>query len=165
MRRWRPPALTETDPGLLDALDALVDPEARSDPMTLLRWTVRSTRNLTEQPTAAGHLVSHHGDGRLLGELGYSLQANAKTMEGAQHPDRDGQFRYIHGKVTACLSDGAPVVRVDANKKELIGDFANKCRTWHRRATCTGSRCTTSPARSARPRPPEFAIRPPTPSG
>ena len=123
-------ALTQTDPGLRDALDVLVEPDTRGDPMTRLRWTTRSTRNLAEELTAAGHRVSHDSVGRLLAEMGYSLQANAKTVEGKQHPDRDAQFRYINDQVTARLTTGAPVVSVDAKKKELIGAFANKGRAW-----------------------------------
>ena len=123
--------LTETDPGLLEALDGLVEPEMRGDPMTRLRWTTRSTRNLAGELRARGHRVSHHSVARLLAaELGYSLQGNAKTLEGAQHPDRDAQFRYINDQVTAALAAGEPVLSVDAKKKELIGPYASKGRTW-----------------------------------
>ena len=88
--------LTDVDAGLLDALDALVEPETRGDPMTRLRWTTKSTRNLADELGRQGHQVSHHSVGKLLaGPLGYSLQGNAKTLEGRQHPDRDAQFRYI----------------------------------------------------------------------
>jgi hypothetical protein len=124
-------ALAEGDPGLLEALDALVEPESRGDPMTRLRWTTRSTRNLAGQLTAAGHRVSHNSVARLLaGPLGYSLQANAKTVEGGQHPDRDAQFRHIHERTTAFLAAGDPVISVDAKKKELLGGYANKGRVW-----------------------------------
>ena len=122
--------LAEADPGLAEALDALVEPETRGDPMSRLRWTTRSTRNLAEQLTEAGHEVSHRSVGRLLGEAGYSLQANAKTVEGRQHPDRDAQFRYINGRVAAFLAASDPVTSVDAKKKELIGQYANDGRTW-----------------------------------
>jgi hypothetical protein len=123
--------LTSGDPGLLNALDALVEPETRGDPMTRLRWTTKSTRTLAEELTRQGHLISHHSVGRLLSqELDYSLQANAKTLEGAQHPDRDAQFRYIHDQTTQALGDGQPVISVDAKKKELIGQYANAGRTW-----------------------------------
>lgn len=124
-------ALTQTDPGLLEALDALVEPQTRGDPMTRLRWTTRSTRNLAGELRGQGHAVSHHSVARLLAAgLGYSLQANAKTREGAQHPDRDGQFRYIHDQVSAAIAAGEPVISVDAKKKELIGRYASKGRTW-----------------------------------
>ena len=123
--------LAETDPGLAEALDGLVEPETRGDPMTRLRWTTRSTRNLAGELRGLGHAVSHHSVARLLkDELGYSLQGNAKTIEGKQHPDRDGQFRYISGQVTAHLAAGEPVISVDAKKKELVGAYANKGRTW-----------------------------------
>jgi hypothetical protein len=124
-------ALTDTDPGLLDALDALVEPETRGDPMSRLRWTTRSTRTLANELGAQGHAVSHHSVGRLLsGPLGYSLQANTKTVEGKQHPDRDAQFHYINDQVTTFLAAGDPVISVDTKKKELIGQYANKGRTW-----------------------------------
>lgn len=123
--------LAETDPALLDALDALVEPETRGDPMTRLRWTTKSTRNLAGELGRQGHRISHHSVGRLLtGPLGYSLQANAKTVEGKQHPDRDAQFRYINEQVTACVESGQPVISVDAKKKELIGEYANKGQAW-----------------------------------
>ena len=123
--------LTEADPALLDALDALAGPETRGDPMTRLRWTTKSTRNLAGELGRQGYRVSHHSVGRLLaGPLGYSLQANAKTVEGKQHPDRDAQFGYINDRVTAALAAGEPVISVDAKKKELIGEYASKGRTW-----------------------------------
>lgn len=123
--------LTETDPGLLEALDGLVEPATRGDPMTRLRWTTRSARTLAGELRGQGHAVSHHSVARLLkDELGYSLQANAKTLEGAQHPDRDAQFRYINDRVSAAIAAGEPVISVDAKKKELIGRYASKGRTW-----------------------------------
>jgi hypothetical protein len=123
--------LTENDPGLLAALDALVEPETRGDPMTRLRWTTKSTRNLAGELARQGHRVSHNSVARLLaGPLEYSLQANAKTVEGKQNPDRDAQFRYINDQVTTALTDGEPVISVDAKKKELVGEYANTGRTW-----------------------------------
>jgi transposase len=123
--------VTETDPGLADALDGLVEPETRGDPMTRLRWTTKSTRNLADELAAQGYRVSHHSVARLLaGELGYSLQANAKTIEGKQHPDRDAQFRYLGEQVSAHIAAGQPAISVDAKKKELIGQYANKGRAW-----------------------------------
>jgi len=123
--------LTENDPDLLDALDALVEPETRGDPMTRLRWTTKSTRNLADELAAQGHQVSHNSVARLLaGPLEYSLQANAKTVEGKQNPDRDAQFRYINDQVTTALTDGEPVISVDGKKKEKVGQDANAGRTW-----------------------------------
>ena len=117
--------LTDLDAGLLDDLDALVEPETRGDPMTRLRWTTKSTRNLADELGNQGHQVSHHSVGKLLaGPLDYSLQGNAKTLEGRQHPDRDAQFRYIARRVAAALTAGEPVISVDAKKKELIGQYA-----------------------------------------
>jgi hypothetical protein len=123
--------LTDLDAGLIDALDALVEPETRGDPMTRLRWTTKSTRNLADELGRQGHQVSHHSVGRLLaGPLDYSLQGNAKTLEGRQHPDRDAQFRYIAGRVAAALAAREPVISVDAKKKELIGQYARAGREW-----------------------------------
>lgn len=123
--------LTEADPGLLEHLEALVEPATRGDPMRPLRWTTKSTRNLADELGRAGHRVSHHSVGRLLcGALGYSMQANSKTVEGKQNPDRDAQFRYINEAVTASLTQGQPVISVDAKKKELIGEYANRGRAW-----------------------------------
>ena len=123
--------LTDLDAGLIDALDALVEPETRGDPMTRLRWTTKSARNLADELGRQGHQVSHHSAGRLLaGPLEYSLQGNAKTLEGRQHPDRDAQFRYIAGRVAAALAAGEPVISVDAKKKELIGQYARAGREW-----------------------------------
>ena len=122
--------LTDNDPQLVDALDALVEPETRGDPMTRLRWTTKSTRTLAEELTRQGHPISHHSVGRLLRELDYSLQGNAKTLEGTQHADRDAQFRYIHDQVSAALAAGQPAASIDAKKKELVGQYANKGRDW-----------------------------------
>lgn len=122
---------TVTDPALLDALDALVDPESRGDPMTRLRWTTRSTRNLADELGRQGRVVSHDTVARLLAEdLGYSLQANAKTVEGRQHPDRDAQFRYLNDQVAAHIVAGQPVISADTKKKELVGNFKNGGREW-----------------------------------
>lgn len=115
----------EHDPDLPAALDKLVDPDSRGDPMTALRWTSKSLRGLAEQLRTQGHHVSATLVGRLLCEAGYSLQANAKTLEGAQHPDRDAQFRHIGDTVAAALAAGMPVVSVDCKKKELVGQYKN----------------------------------------
>lgn len=118
------------DPGLVEALDALVDPDSRGDPESPLRWTVKSTRQLAEALTAQGHPVSHRVVGELLHSMGYSLQSNRKTIEGAQHPDRNAQFNYLHDQIERYLKAGQPVVSVDTKKKELIGRFKNAGREW-----------------------------------
>jgi transposase len=117
--------LAETDPELAVALKALVDPETRGDPMSLLVWTTKSTRNLAGALTKTGHPVSDRTIARMLAELGFSLQGNAKVVEGTQHADRDAQFRYISGQVGQYVATAAPVVSVDAKKKELVGEFKN----------------------------------------
>jgi DNA-binding phage protein len=122
--------LTEHDPELLAALDALVAPSTRGDPMSPLRWTCKSTRALAETLTNDGHPVSHQLVSELLQDQGYSLQANVKTREGAQHPDRDAQFQYINNKVQDFLGQGLPVLSVDAKKKENIGEFKNGGQEW-----------------------------------
>jgi len=126
-------SVTETDPGLLDALDALVEPGTRGDPMSPLRWTTKSTRNLAAALTAVGHPVSHVRVGELLRGLGYSLQSNAKAVEGKQHPDRDAQFGHINTLAKRYLKAGDPVISVDAKKKELVGEtpgYKNNGRDW-----------------------------------
>jgi Rhodopirellula transposase DDE domain len=111
----------QKDPALAAALDALVDPATRGDPESPLRWTCRSTRNLAAALTAAGHPVSERTVAALLTRDGFSLQANAKTAEDRQHPDRDGQFSHLNAAVRECLASGDPVVSVDTKKKELVG--------------------------------------------
>lgn len=118
------------DPGLTDALDALIEPESRGEPESPLRWTTKSTRNLASELTASGHAASHVLVAGLLKANGYSLQGTRKTLQGAQHPDRDAQFRYIHGQVTVALAAGQPVISVDTKKKELVGRFAQGGREW-----------------------------------
>jgi DDE family transposase len=113
------------DPELWPALDKLVDPETRGDPMSRLRWMTKSTVKLAEALTAQGHRVGPHTVARLLKDHDYSLQSNAKTIEGLQHPDRDAQFRYLNDHVTAFLAAGLPVLSVDTKKKELIGAYKN----------------------------------------
>jgi hypothetical protein len=110
-----------TDPQVIAALEELIDPVSRGDPRSLLRWTTRSTRNLAEALSAAGHPVSRMRVCELLHQLNYSLQANAKVREGAQHPDRDAQFRHISVKVSAFLRRHDPVIGVDAKKKGVGG--------------------------------------------
>jgi len=117
--------LAETDPGLAEELLALVDPETRGDPMSLLVWTTKSTRNLSEALTQAGHPASDRTVARMLVGLGFSLQGNAKVIEGRQHPDRDAQFAYLAAAVAEHAAAGQPVISVDAKKKELVGEFKN----------------------------------------
>jgi Rhodopirellula transposase DDE domain len=122
--------LAETDPGLVPALLALVQPDERGDPESPLRWTTLSTRTLAGELTAQGHEVSAETVHRLLRGQGFSLQGNAKTIEGRQHPDRDGQFRYINAQARAFAEAGDPVISVDAKKKEQLGQYASPGRTW-----------------------------------
>ena len=118
------------DPALLVALEALVDPDTRGDPMSPLRWTCKSTRQLAAALAERGHQVSHQTVAALLRAADYSLQAPVKTREGAQHPDRDAQFRYLNDQTKAFLNRSWPVVSVDTKKKELVGRFKNGGREW-----------------------------------
>src|SRR5437660_7786853 len=120
----------DADPGLRPALLALVEPEERGDPMSPLRWTTKSTRNLADELTRQGHKVSADTVGDLLRAEGFSLQGNAKTLEGTRHPDRDAQFRYISEQVRAHQATADPVISVDTKKKELVGEFKNAGRQW-----------------------------------
>jgi hypothetical protein len=122
--------VVDLDPGLRAALLALVEPDMRGDPMSPLRWTTKSTRNLATELTRQGHRVSADVVGDLLREEGFSLQGNAKTIEGKQHPDRDGQFRYINEQARAFQQAGDPVISVDCKKKELVGPYKNAGRQW-----------------------------------
>ena len=115
----------ELDPGLQDALDRLVEPTTRGDPMSPLRWTCKSLRNLAAELRRQGHAVSHRVVGELLHDMGYSLQANRKTLEGTEHPERDAQFAHLNAAVQLQLSLGEPVISVDTKKKELVGPFRN----------------------------------------
>jgi len=123
--------ITTTDPGLLAALDLLIDPVTRGDPESPLRWTCKSTRNLAAALTRQGHPVGPRTVARLLHEMDYSLQANRKVREGASHPDRDAQFQHISKRVRALQQRGQPAISVDTKKKELVGDFKNPGREWH----------------------------------
>ncbi|MGI5133354.1 ISAzo13 family transposase [Streptomyces sp. CA-106110] len=120
----------EVDEGLRPALLALVEPDMRGDPMSPLRWTTKSTRKLAGELTRQGHRVSADTVGDLLREEGFSLQANAKTIEGSQHPDRDAQFRYINEQARDHRDAGDPVISVDTKKKELVGEYKNAGREW-----------------------------------
>ena len=120
----------DRDPGLVAALLALVEPEELGDPVSPLRWTTKSTRTLAGELARQGHQVSADTVGDLLREQGFSLQGNARTVEGRRHPDRDAQFRYISEQVKARQEAGEPVISVDAKKKELVGEFRNAGRQW-----------------------------------
>jgi hypothetical protein len=121
----------DKDPNLLLELDELVTPESRGDPMSPLRWTSKSTYQLARALQAKGFEASASTVRQLLHEMGYSLQGTSKQKEGAQHVDRDAQFRHINDTAAAFLSSGQPVVSVDAKKKELVGEYANQGREWH----------------------------------
>jgi transposase len=123
-------SLSESDPSLLEDLERLVDEDSRGDPERPLRWTAKSVRQLAEALREAGHEVHFTTVAKLLRSLGYSLQANLKTREGASHPDRDRQFRHIGERVSEAIAAGQPVVSVDTKKKELVGDFKNGGREW-----------------------------------
>jgi len=141
-RRGKPPSqrirrpgggskpLTQTDPELGQMLDALVAPETRGDPMSPLRWTLKSTSRLAAELTDRHHPVSARKVAALLKDADYSLQGNRKTREGGNHADRDAQFRHINQRVVALQNQGQPVISVDAKKKELVGDFKNNGREW-----------------------------------
>jgi hypothetical protein len=123
--------LTETDPTLTAALEALVEPLTRGDPESPLRWTCKSTRRLAEELTKGGHRVGYRSVAWLLQEAGYSLQANRKTREGSQHPDRNAQFEFINAQAIRFQKRLQPVISVDTKKKELVGDFKNGGREWN----------------------------------
>jgi len=126
-------ALVDVDPTLLKDLECLVEAGCRGDPESLLIWTSRSVRHLAAGLRGQGHTVHFTTVAKLLGLLGYSLQANVKTREGSSHPDRDAQFEYINTVAKAALAAGQPVISVDTKKKELVGDFKNAGREWRPR--------------------------------
>ena len=122
--------VTQTDPDLLAALEALVDPVTRGHPESPLRWTCKSTAVLAAELTRQRHPVTDRTVATLLKDAGYSLQANRKTREGSQHPDRNAQFEHIHGQVLAFQKRRQPVISVDTKKKELVGNFKNGGQEW-----------------------------------
>ena len=122
--------LTQSDPGLLEALERLIDPATCGDPMSPLRWTCKSTAKLAEELTRQNHPVSDRTVAMLLKQSGYSLQANRKSREGSSHPDRNAQFEYINRQVRAFQKRQQPVVSVDTKKKELVGEFKNPGEEW-----------------------------------
>ena len=121
----------DKQPGLLSALDELVHPTTRGNPMSMVRWTSKSTYELADALNAQGYQVSAELVRRLLHQMGYSLQAPSKQKEGAAHPDRDAQFKYINMTAAAFSKDGQPVISVDTKKKELVGEFSNGGTEWH----------------------------------
>ena len=122
--------LAERDPGLVPALLELVDDSTRGDPQSPLSWTTKSLQNLAGELGAQGHRCSVQTVARLLHQQGFSLQANAKTIEGRRHPDRDAQFRYIAAQATEFMAASQPVISVDAKKKEQVGEYGNAGREW-----------------------------------
>lgn len=120
----------EVQPGLSEALEALVDPLTRGDPMSPLRWTCKSKAKLAAALTKQGWSISASSVGRMLRDMGYSLQAVQKKLEGASHPDRNAQFEYINAAAEDYLAHGEPVISVDTKKKELVGEFKNGGREW-----------------------------------
>jgi transposase len=126
-------AAQEKAPELLQALEGLVEPATRGDPQSPLKWTCKSTRELSKELKKRGHAVSRTTVAKLLKEAGYSLQANRKTIEGAHHPDRNAQFEHINRRVKAQRRAGQPALSVDTKKKETIGNYKNPGRTWRRK--------------------------------
>ena len=122
--------MEQAQPGMGEALEALVSPETRGDPMSPLRWTTKSLAQLTKGLDAKGFTVSKRTVARLLKQAGYRLQAVFKTKEGAGHPDRDAQFAHINTLADGFLDAGDPVISVDTKKKELVGEYANSGREW-----------------------------------
>ena len=126
-------ALVHSDETLFEDLNRLLDPVTRGDPLSPLRWTCKSTANLAGELRTLGHTVSQASVWRLLDELGYSMQSNRKTREGADHPDRNAQFEFISTTAQEFLARGWPVISVDTKKKELIGPFQNTGKEWRRK--------------------------------
>ena len=129
------PTIEQSQPGVKRALEKLVDPLTRGDPTSPLRWTCKSRANLTAALSKAGWKVSSTTVGRLLHELGYSLQSVRKSREGTSHPDRNAQFEHINARADDFVQRRLPVVSVDTKKKELIGDFKNGGQEWQPEGT------------------------------
>jgi hypothetical protein len=125
-------SLTQSDPHLVQTLEGLIDAQTRGDPESALRWICKSTRAIAEELGQQQHPVSHMKVAQILHGLDYSLQSNRKTEEGADHPDRDAQFRHINAAVKKCLRQGVPVISVDTKKKELVGNYANAGQQWRK---------------------------------
>ena len=125
--------IEESAPEVTKLIARIVEETTAGDPMSLLRWTSKSTRTIAEQLARLGYRIDPSTVGRYLNDLGYSLQANVKTKEGPQHAARDKQFRYINRLVKAYIKTGDPVISVDTKKKELVGEFRHAGRTWQPR--------------------------------
>ncbi len=123
-------SITVSNPRLLETLEEMIDCQTRGDPESPLRWICKSTRTIATQLGKRKHPVSHVKVAQILHDLNYSLQSNRKTEEGADHPDRDAQFRHINAAVKKCLRQGIPVISVDTKKKELIGNYDNAGQQW-----------------------------------
>jgi len=123
-------SITQSDPRLVQTLEGLIDEQTRGDPESALRWICKSTRAIARELGQQKHPISHMKVAQILHDLDYSLQSNRKTEEGADHPDRDAQFRHINAAVKRCLSQGSPVISVDTKKKELVGNYDNAGRQW-----------------------------------
>ena len=128
-------SLLHHNPGITNALDGLVEPTSRGDPQSPLRWTCKSTRRLAQELTDQGYRIGDRKVADLLHEMKYSLQANAKTLEGKQHPDRNAQFEYINRQTKAFQKRGQPVISIDTKKKEIVGNFKNGGKEWHPQGT------------------------------
>ena len=126
------PAAEASDPELLEVLRELVEDDTRGDPERVLLWTAKSARRLAGELAERGHPVGFRTVPRLLRKLGYSLQSARKTLEGKQHPDRDAQFGHINATVAAAVAAKQPAISIDTKKKELVGEFKNPGREWHR---------------------------------
>jgi hypothetical protein len=122
--------ITQSDPELVETLEGLIDEQTRGDPGSALRWICKSTRAIAQELAEQDHPVSHVKVAQILHDLDYSLQSNRKTEEGADHPDRDAQFRHINRTVKRYLKQRLPVISVDTKKKELIGNYLNAGRQW-----------------------------------
>jgi len=123
--------LIDQQPGLMSALEALVEPSTRGDPQSPLRWTCKSVRQLAVELNRQQYVISPRSVADLLREAGYSLQGNRMTREGGQHPDRNAQFEFINATVKNFQKRRQPVISIDTKKKELVGDFKNAGREWH----------------------------------
>ena len=123
-------SILRSDPLLVQALEEMMDGHTRGDPQSPLRWTCKSTRAIAKQLSKKKHPISHTKVAQILHSLNYSLQSNRKTEEGADHPDRDAQFRHINAAASKSMELGLPVISVDTKKKELIGNYANDGQQW-----------------------------------